>query len=134
MGLLNWPKPLRHLPRFADLTEHEMREVCRAGQVVTVPEDWSPISQSTPPDKAYLVLEGTLSVRTDGREVAQLGPGDLVGEMGLRDRKLRTATVVALTQLTVLHFTPRAFRDLYDRIPAFKQAVDGAIEARTGTA
>ena len=134
MGWLNWPKPLRNLPRFADLTETEMREVCRAGQEVNVPEGWSPISQSTPPDKAYLVIEGTLSVRTDGEEIARLGPGDLVGEMGIRDRMLRTATVVALTPATLLHFTPKAFRDLYDRMPAFSTAVDGAIAARTGPA
>lgn len=134
MGLLNWPKPLRHLPRFADLTESEMREVCRAGQVVNIPDGWSPISQSTAPDRAYLLLDGRLSVMTDGREVAQLGPGDLVGEMGLRDNKLRTATIVTLTQSTMLHFTPTAFRELYDRIPAFRAAVDAAIAARTSTA
>lgn len=133
MGLLNWPRPLRNLPRFGDLSTAQMREVCEAGQEVNVPEGWSPITQSTPPDKAYLVIEGRLAVVTDGTQVAELGAGDIVGEMGLRDRRLRTATVTAVTPLTMLHFTPAAFRDLYDRMPAFRAAVDGAIAERAGT-
>lgn len=133
MGLLNWPRPLRNLPRFGDLSTEEMREVCEAGQEVNVPEGWSPIAQSTPPDKAYLVIDGRLGVVTDGKQVAELGPGDIVGEMGLRDRRLRTATVTALTSVTMLHFTPAAFRDLYDRMPAFRAAVDAVIAARAGT-
>lgn len=130
MGFLEWPRPLHKLPRFGDLSEKEMREVCGAGQEVTVPQGWSPIAQSTAPDKAYLVIEGSLAVSADGERIAELGPGDLVGEIGIRDRRLRTATVSALTSARMLHFTPAAFRDLYDRIPAFRDAVDGAVAAR----
>lgn len=131
MGLLNWPRPLCDLPRFADLSTAEMREVCHAGQEVNVPQGWSPIAEWTPPDKAYLVIEGRLAVVTAGRQVAELGPGDLAGEMGLRDRRLRTATVTALTPVVALHFTPAAFRGLYQRIPAFRSAVDATVAARS---
>ncbi|MQA77414.1 MAG: cyclic nucleotide-binding domain-containing protein [Streptosporangiales bacterium] len=130
MGFLEWPRPLRKLPRFGDLSEKEMREVCDAGQEVAVPQGWSPIAQSTAPDKAYLVIEGSLAVVADGDQIAELGPGDLVGEIGIRERRLRTATVSALTPARMLHFTPAAFRALYDRIPAFRDAVDGAVAVR----
>lgn len=134
MGFLRGSRPLAQLPGLADLTSGEMREVCGAGSEVTVPDGWSLIAQSTPPDKAYLVIEGRLAVLANGEQVAELGPGDLVGEIGLREHRLRTATVTARTPLKLLHFTPEAFSGLCDRIPAFRAAVDSTVSARTGRA
>jgi CRP/FNR family transcriptional regulator, cyclic AMP receptor protein len=132
MGLLQRPKPLKHCRHFADLAEREMREVCRAGQEVTVPERWSFIWEHTPGDRAYLLLEGRASVRVGGEQIAELGPGDLVGEMALRDHRLRSAAVTAETPLTLLAFTKEVFDDLYARIGTFRDAVDEAVAARTG--
>ncbi|MGH3735433.1 MAG: cyclic nucleotide-binding domain-containing protein [Micromonosporaceae bacterium] len=131
MGLLQDPKPLKDVPRFCDLAEGEMREVCRAGREVTVPDGWSLIWEKTPADKAYLILEGSAAVQQGGTTIAELGPGDLVGEMALRDRKLRTATVSATTPLRLLHLTGEAFGDLYQRVPSFRNAVDAAVAERT---
>ena len=39
------------------------------------------------------------------RRVAQLGPGDIVGEAAIVNHSLRTATIVALTPLELIHFT-----------------------------
>lgn len=111
-----------------------MREVCDAGQEVSVPERWSLIWESTTPDKAYLVIEGTLEVVAHGKRIAELHRGDLVGEIGIRDHRLRTGTVTALTPLVMLHFTSEVFSDLYARIAPFREAVDATVEARTGDA
>ncbi|MGH3716910.1 MAG: cyclic nucleotide-binding domain-containing protein [Micromonosporaceae bacterium] len=131
MGLLEERKPLKDIPRFCDLAEGEMREVCRAGREVTVPEGWSLIWEKTPADKAYLILDGTAVVHAGGDKVAELGPGDLVGEMALRDHKLRSATVSAASPLRLLHLTGEAFQDLYERVPSFRTAVDAAVAERT---
>lgn len=134
MGFLQWPKPLKNLPRFCDLSERGMREVCETGREVTVPKGWAFIGEQTPADTAYLLLDGSAAVMVQGERVAELGPGDIVGEVGLRDNRLRTATVFALEPLTLLHFTRREFGDLYERIPAFKEAVDSAVAERVGQA
>lgn len=132
MGFLNRPKPLTDVPRFGNLSEREMRAVCEAGNEVNVPERWSMIWESTAPDKAYLVIEGRLEVVHKGERIAELGRGDLVGEIGIRDHRLRSGTVTALTPLVMLNFTRRAFQDLYDTIPAFRDAVDTTVAERTG--
>jgi CRP-like cAMP-binding protein len=132
MGFLQRPKPLKHCGHFADLTDRDMREVCEAGQEVTVPERWSFIWEATPGDRAYLMLDGIASVRVGGEQIAELGPGDLVGEVALRDRRLRTAAVTAETPLTLLSFSKDVFDDLYARIPTFRDAVDTAVATRTG--
>ena len=46
-----------------------------------------------------------MSVRKGGVEIATLGPGSVVGEAAIVNRTLRSATVVALTPLKVVHFT-----------------------------
>ncbi|MGH3098062.1 MAG: cyclic nucleotide-binding domain-containing protein [Streptosporangiales bacterium] len=125
--------PSGRLPGLAGLSDDELRQVRAAGREVTVPDGWSLIAQSTPPDKAYLVIEGRLAVLAAGEQVAELGPGDLVGEIGLRERKLRTATVTARTPLKLLHFTPEAFSELCARVPAFRAAVDSTVASRTGS-
>lgn len=130
MAFLHRSKPLADLPRFGDLSEREMREVVEAGREVHVPEGWSLLKEATPPDQAYLVIDGRLSVMRHGEQVAELGRGDIVGEIGIAAHRLRTGTVTALTPLEMLHLTRPAFQDLYDRIPAFRSAVDSTVETR----
>ena len=130
MGILDRAKPLGDVPRFGGLSGSEMKQVVAAGREVSVPENWSMIWESTTPDKAYLVIEGRLRVTHHGKEVAELSRGDLVGEMGIANHKLRSGTVTALTPLTMLHFTAEQFRGLYDKIPAFRKAVDTTIAER----
>lgn len=130
MRFLDRRKPLSDLPHFADLTESEMRAVCAAGQEVTVPQSWSMIWESTTPDKAYLVLDGRLQVSHHGTPIAEVGAGDLVGEIGVSEHRLRTGTVTALTPLTMLNFTPEAFLGLCADLPAFGAAVHSTVERR----
>ena len=72
-----------------------MKRVCEAGREVHVPEGWSLLNESTPPDQAYLVVEGTLEVKHHGKKIAELGRGDIVGEIGITAHRLRTGTVTA---------------------------------------
>jgi len=56
-------------------------------------------------DYAYLVIEGTIELTkdVDGTEIflAEIGPGDLFGEMGLIDGSHRSATAVTLEETMV---------------------------------
>src|SRR5204862_7375404 len=45
----------------------------------------------------FLLLDGVLSVAVGGEEVAQLGPGAIVGERALFEGGRRTATLTAVT-------------------------------------
>lgn len=110
----------------------DARRVLGAGRALTVPQGWSPIAESTPADKAYLITEGEVSVRRGGREIATLGPGSVVGEAAIVNRTLRSATVVALTPLRVVHFTSDALADLVEQVPAFGAALRAAAASRVG--
>ena len=111
-------------------TPEEIARISAAGTRVRVPEGWSPIGERTPADKAYIILDGTVSVRQHGAEIAQLGPGDIVGEAAIVNHSLRTASIVALTPLEMIHFTDDAVRRLCDELPSFHQAISAVALER----
>lgn len=114
----------------ARLSHAELREVVRSGQQVTIPQGWSFIYEQTPADAAYLLLEGRVAIFYEREKVAELGPGDFVGETALRERRLRTASVSAMEPLVMLRFSTEVFNDLSTRLPTFAEAVDASVAER----
>ena len=115
---------------FSMFAPEEIARISASGTRVTLPEGWAPISESTGADKAYVILAGTVSVRSRGAEVAQLGPGDIVGERALLSHSLRTATIVALTPLELIHFTKEQLDALSVEMPAFHEALERTAAER----
>lgn len=75
------------------------------GHTEQVPVGTALIRQGQPLDSLYIVLDGLLSVtdtRLGGRELAQLGAGEMVGEMSFVDAGPPGATVTALQDSVVL--------------------------------
>jgi CRP-like cAMP-binding protein len=123
---------LAKMARFRDLSDDDIHRIVEEATYVTVPEHWALMVEKTPADKAYLILDGEVSVRRDGAEIARVGAGELIGEMALVNHKLRNATVVAETPLEVLHFTDETVARLTEQIPQFQEALTGATEERSG--
>ena len=59
------------------------------------------VEQGTPGDELYLVLDGVLAVDVDGEDVAEIGPGAIVGERALLEGGLRTASLRARTRCRI---------------------------------
>lgn len=115
---------------FESFTPQEVARISAAGTRVHLPEGWSPISERTPADKAYILLEGRVSVRRGKEEIAQLGPGDIMGEKAIVGHSLRTASIVALTPLDLIHLTAEAVEKLCDEMPSFREALNAVVESR----
>ncbi len=115
---------------FEHFSPQEIARISATGRRVKLPEGWSPIWEDTPADKAYILLSGTVSVRRDGEEIAQLGPGDIVGEAAIVGQKLRNATIVALTPLDTIHLTDEILRELDAEWPAFHDALVEVAQSR----
>jgi CRP-like cAMP-binding protein len=121
---------LAAINRLEALTDADLAAVVNAGRHVHQPAGWALISESTPADKAYLIVDGEVSVRKGGAEIARLGPGDVIGEIAIVEQKLRTASVVSLTPLEVIHFTRESLEKLIADVPAFGAAVRGTTADR----
>jgi CRP-like cAMP-binding protein len=52
-------------------------------------------------DELYLLLDGVLAVEVDGEEIAEIGPGAILGERAVLEGGRRTATMRARTRCHV---------------------------------
>ncbi len=59
------------------------------------------VEQGSPGDELYLLIDGVLAVDVDGEEVAEIGPGAIVGERALLEDGTRKATLTARTRCRV---------------------------------
>ncbi len=122
---------LTRVPSFADLSRRDLDKVGKAGRLVHLPAQWSLMAETTPADKAYVILAGTAEVRRKGAVVATVGAGDLIGEIGVLQKRLRTAAVVSTSELEVVHFTNEDLSRLAEEIPAFGKALEATAAAHT---
>ncbi|MCZ4498900.1 MAG: cyclic nucleotide-binding protein [Marmoricola sp.] len=122
---------LQDLDTFPGASSAELATVVAAGYVVTVPQGWSLIWDRTPADKAYVILDGTVEVRRGDEVVATLAAGDVIGEVAILKRQLRSATVVATAPLTVLHLGRAAVERLYVEVPVVREALQASSDAHS---
>jgi CRP-like cAMP-binding protein len=59
------------------------------------------VEQSELGDELFLLFDGVLAVEQDGTQVAEVGPGAILGEMALLEGGRRTATLRAVTRCRV---------------------------------
>jgi hypothetical protein len=59
------------------------------------------VSQGEAGDELFLLFDGVLAVEQDGQQVAEVGPGAILGEMALLEGGRRTATLRAMTRCRV---------------------------------
>jgi CRP/FNR family cyclic AMP-dependent transcriptional regulator len=111
------PARLKKIPVFADVDDEELRHIANLMAEVSVPDGKELVREG---DYAYDVLvieEGTASVEKSGDTVAELGPGDVVGEMGVLERAQRNATVVATSPMRLFTLSGWDIRRLRKSAP-----------------
>jgi cAMP-dependent protein kinase regulator len=115
------PARLKMIPVFADLSDEQRDHIAALAAEVSVPEGKELVREG---DYSYDVLaieEGTASVDRHGEHIAELGPGDVFGEMGVLKREQRNATVVATSPMLLVTLTSWDIRRLQKTAP---KAVD----------
>jgi len=111
---------LREFPLFADIDPDALKKLTSHSAETSVPSGWALIHDETPGDACYVILSGEAKVTKSGDTLAKLGAGDIVGEVALLTSGLRTANVIATTDLSLLHIDGRAFSRLLEQRPELK--------------
>ena len=65
----------------------------------------------------YLVLEGEVEVKSNGKTLARLGPGNFFGEMSIIDTQPRSADVISVEPSRALALSAWAFKSLLSERP-----------------
>jgi len=122
---------LAQRPLFAGLSRKELESVAALGVTVEIPATQVLTKEGTIGEEAFLIVSGNAHcIVGEQVEVANLGPGDLFGEMSLLDGERRSATVIADTDMTVTVFERREFVRLVETTPAVAMKLLAAMAAR----
>ena len=116
---------------FARCSTDDLGALVDAGGPFVIPPNWALMLENTPAHCCYAITEGRADVFVDRVRIAELGPGDIVGEMAVLTGDLRRATVTSTTRLRGLRVDNAPLIALFDRRPELLGALRGAYEART---
>jgi CRP/FNR family cyclic AMP-dependent transcriptional regulator len=121
---------LRAIPLFAGLGKKERRSVAQQADEVDLEAGRHLVREGDFAYEFFAIEEGTAEVRRGEQYLADLGPGDFFGEMGLIGDVTRNASVIATTPVTVMVLTGSAFRHIEREHPEVSKQIRKAIEER----
>jgi CRP/FNR family cyclic AMP-dependent transcriptional regulator len=124
------PNRLRSLPLFADVSDEELSEVATFAQEISVEAGRRLVREGDFSYEFMAIEEGEAEVTRHGEHVADLGPGDFFGEMGLLEKTLRNATVTATTPMQLVTLTGWDLRRIERTVPHAVARVRAVLEAR----
>jgi CRP-like cAMP-binding protein len=123
-------KRLESIPLFAGLSRKERRSVAQRADEVDVEAGREIVREGEFPYEFFAIEEGTAEVKRGDQHLAELGPGDFFGEMGLIENAPRNASVVTRSPMTAVVMTGSAFRQIDRELPEVATKIRKAIDER----
>lgn len=123
---------LKDIRVFADLDDDALDAIAALAAEVSVPEGKELVREGDYSYDVVAIMEGTARVHHDDETLAELGPGDVFGEMGLLEREQRNASVTASSPMLLTTLTGWDLRKLRKRAPAVVDALEALGRERRG--
>jgi CRP-like cAMP-binding protein len=108
---------LSRFPLFANCSKRQLRSLAAEARVEQIEPGERLVSAGATSHDLYLVLAGSVRIERDGTDVDRVGPGGMVGELGLLFDTPRNADVISETPLEVLCLDRAALERAMDEIP-----------------
>ena len=121
---------LRGISLFESLPSDARRAIAQHADQLDIPEGTELARQGEFAYEFFVLEDGTADVRRDGDRIAELGPGDFLGEMGIMERVVRNATVVTTSPSRVIVMTEQDFRSMARANAAVASRLRAAVEQR----
>lgn len=108
---------LKAIPLFAEVSDEELFTIAPFAEEKRVEAGEELVREGQFSYQFMAIEEGEAEVTRGGEHVADLGPGDFFGEMGLLEKELRNATVNAKTAMRLVTLTGWDMKRLERNIP-----------------
>jgi CRP/FNR family transcriptional regulator, cyclic AMP receptor protein len=124
------PNRLKAVPLFSHLSDEEANRLAAFATETSAAEGQILMKQGDYAVELIAIEEGTADIIQDGKKVASLGPGDLIGEMALFNREPRNADVIATSPMRLLKLTHWEIRRMSDEtVERIREVVDQRAQA-----
>ena len=122
---------------FKQVRQEYLLEFVREGQRKLFLDGAVLMQQGEPSDCLYVLMKGSVKVEREGSGnsimLAQLGPGDVVGEMGVFIGAARSATVTAIEDLDTLQLDAASLKATFEENAAVLLAIMRLVSERAQT-
>lgn len=127
------------VPFFQNISLNGLSALAARGQKRVFSPNASLMGQGELGDTMYIIVSGRVSVKrthpdlTEPLLLAELGPGEVIGEMRLLDGEPRSATVVALEETETMEMTARDLAETMVQYPEVAQTLLHILSRRLRT-
>lgn len=121
---------LKRVPLFADVPEESLSKIAPFTKVDEFAEGRPLMQEGGYSNDFFVIEEGTARVERDGEHVADVGPGDVVGEEGLLEKSQRSATVIATSTVRVIKIEHWELSRMRKAMPQVVQELERRAEER----
>lgn len=115
---------------FKTLDEEGRRRVLTSGFVCSYNAGDIVLKEGDPGDTMYLVLDGKARVSTGKVHLAELTRGACLGEVSVLTGGVRTASVVAETELDLVAFEAHRIERVLADYPKVREVLESIVEGR----
>jgi CRP-like cAMP-binding protein len=123
-------KRLRKIALFESLPADARRTIAQHAEELDVPAGNELARQGDFAYEFFVIEDGAADVLRDGEKIAELGPGDFLGEMGIVGRVVRNASVVTTAPSRVIVMSEQDFRSMSRTNAAVASRIEAAVEQR----
>jgi CRP/FNR family transcriptional regulator, cyclic AMP receptor protein len=119
------PNRLKSIPIFSNLSDDEAKRLATFATETSAAEGQMLMKEGDYSVELIAIDEGTADVIQGGKTIATLKPGDLIGEMGLLERRPRNADVIASSPMRLIKLTHWEIRRMSeDTVNRIKQTIE----------
>jgi CRP/FNR family transcriptional regulator, cyclic AMP receptor protein len=119
---------MRAVPLFASLTDEELYAIAPFAGELHVRAGTSVGQPGEAAQQVFAIVAGTVVVRHEGRTAAELGPGDVFGDMGVVSPASRAPTAVASTDARLITLTRWELRRMRRVMPHVVEEMRRRVE------
>lgn len=106
---------VKRVDLFNGLSREDVGKIFAKGMTVRALKDEVIFYKGTTGSQMYVVLVGRMGVHDGDRQIAQLHPGQMFGEMALVNREPRSATVKSEEDSVLFVLTESTFQNLLSK-------------------
>jgi len=112
MTLADVSSALGSVPLFSDFNKRQLKMIAESGREYKYMSGYRLVEAGAAGDRFYLILDGKVEIRKEGRVLATLSKGQFFGELSLIDGQPWAADVVAVETTHCLRLSKRVFSKL----------------------
>ncbi|MCB1741490.1 MAG: SpoIIE family protein phosphatase [Gammaproteobacteria bacterium] len=108
---------------FSDVSIDELTRIVATLEPVVLTAGSRVFSEGDAGDAVYIICTGTLRLEVDGMTLLERSPGQCVGEFALIDDKPRSATAIAIDEVSLLRWERSEFQRVLTSYPSVSSCV-----------